>query len=412
MNELSNNIINFSKEYTITKDKAYLKKHGQFFTLSSELLKCLLESYNKTQPKCDVLEPSCGTGMIILECLKHINHINGCCIDAVELDPIIYNKTVEFLEDHTNVNIINADFLRYDGLKEYDLIIGNPPYFELSKDQKTLYAEEYNEIYNGKVNIYSLFIYKSIKLLKLGGELIFIIPKTILSSISFSKLRIFIDKNCNIVDIIKFDNNNLFSKALQSVIILKLQKVKTPNRDFKLIINNQLFFVKDTSKLFLDNDTTTISQLSCKVKTGSIVWNLYKDILNDTKTPDNLKLIMAENIKNNQLVLNSSKKGTKKQYLTINENNKKAIIKGPYIIINRIVSNGILNIYFEQNDNETTRCFIENHVNYITGSLENLLIIYNSLIDKKTSVFIKEFTSNTQVSQRELENIIPIFIKN
>lgn len=394
MDTLENNIISLSNEYTNNTDKNHLKKFGQYFTLSTEILNKLL-SDNQTFKQ--ILEPSCGFGSIILECLKiDIN----CNIDAIELDQSIYNKTTELFTDYHNVNIINDNFLNHQFDKQYDLIIGNPPYFELPKNDRLFYSSNYNEIYNGRVNIYSLFIYKSINLLTNNGHFIFIIPKTILSSISFLKLREFIHKHCNIIDIIKFDNNKLFKKALQSVIILKLQKITNPNNNFKLTINNNLYFIKNFGNLFLNEQTTTISKLNCKVKTGCIVWNQHKPLLNNIKTDNNLQLIFSENIK--QI-------SNKKIFVTMTESNKQSIISGPFILVNRIVSNGVLNTFFQQSNNDDTKCFIENHVNFITGPLEHLTRIFNSLSNPKTITFLNEFISNTQVSQYELENIIPIF---
>jgi len=406
MDQIKHDIIEFSDEYTKSKNREYLKQYGQFFTLSNVLIENLLD---KRTEFTEILEPSCGSGMIILTCLEKLSK---CNIDAIEIDVDIYKKTTQIFKDYNNINVINSDFLKYNFKKKYDLVIGNPPYFELNKEQKDLYRDEFSEIYNGKTNIYGLCIYKSIKLLKDKGQLIFIIPKTILSSISFSKLRDFINKHCNILDIIKFDNTNLFKGALQSVVILKLQKVDNPNNNFKIYINNNLFFVKNKQNLSLFKDSTTIFKLGCNVKTGSIVWNKYKQLLEDTKNIANEKLIFSENINFNKLVLKEKKNKTKKQYLKINDNNKKLIITGPYIIINRIVSNGKLNIFFEKLDSIDTRCFIENHVNYILGPLDKLEQIYFSLICYDTHIFLKEFISNTQVSQKELQYIIPIFIKN
>ena len=67
-----------------------------------------------------------------------------------------------------------------------------------------------------------------------------------------------------------------------------------------------------------------------------------------------------------------------------------------------------INLYFEQD--EKKQYFIENHINIITGDIIKLKKIYNSLKNLKTINFINEFIGNTQLSQYELENIIPIFI--
>lgn len=412
MEQLEKQIYDLSIKYTTETNKDYLKQYGQFFTLSDEILNKLIEDipYNA-----DVLEPSCGTGIIILECIKNFKNFS---LDAIEIDKNIYTKTKKIFSSIDNIHFINNDFLKHDfGKKKYDLIIGNPPYFEITKENRVLITEEFKEIVSGRINIYSLFIYKCIKLLKPNGKLVFIIPKTILSGKYFSKLRTFIHQNCNIIDIIKFDNNKLFKKVLQSVIILKLELASPIRQDYILTIENELYFVKDITQLSLNVDTTTITKLNCIVKTGNIVWNQYKESLSNILLDDvdnkTLQLLYSSNIKNNNLILENQvdDKVIKKQYMIVNEQNKHLIITGPYILINRII--GIdppkLNIYFQRNNGDESQCFIENHVNFIKGSIDNLTKIYKSLKDPRTIQFIKELIGNTQLSQYELENIIPIF---
>ena len=56
--------------------------------------------------------------------------------------------------------------------KEFDIVIGNPPYFNLKiSDIKEKYPNEnFNSITTGKINIASLFLKKYIGLLKGGGQ--------------------------------------------------------------------------------------------------------------------------------------------------------------------------------------------------------------------------------------------------
>lgn len=414
MEQLKKQIHELSIKYTLETNKDYLKQFGQFFTLSPEILDKLLSDIVLPNKAC-ILEPSVGTGTIILECMKYFKNFS---LDAIEIDKSVYIKTKLLFDERVNTtNFMNADFLKHNfNKKRYDLIIGNPPYFEITKENRTLEViiKNFKEILSGRTNIYSLFIYKCIKLLKPNGKLIFIIPKTILSGKYFSKLRIFIHKNCNILDIIKFDNNKLFKKALQSVIILKLERTCTPIQNYILTINNELYFVKDPTQLSLGVDRSTISKLNCTVKTGNIVWNKHKELLSNNKIETSLQLIHSSNIKLNKLVLIDStlnNKTFKKQYMTVNNTNKHLIITGPYILINRII--GLdppkLNVYFEKNGGNDSKCFIENHINFIKGDNLNLNRIYKSLNDIRTITFIKELIGNTQLSQNELENIIPIF---
>ena len=425
MDDLLTKINNLSTKYTKETEKEYLKKYGQFFTLDPLMLDKLLDDY-KFKPNSKILEPSFGTGMILhkyrdtemkfnLKCQEE--KICTSVIDAVELDKNIHNKTLKIFKSNYNINFINADFLKEKNLLEnsYDLIVGNPPYFEMKKEEIVPGFEEITKG-SGRVNIYSLFIYKSIKLLKIGGELRFIIPKTILSGKYFNKLRIWISEQCDIIDIVKFDKNNMFTKALQSVIILKLKKRKEnfkPSEKYLYKINNNVYFVKDHKNLFLDEDTKTILELDCKVKTGSIVWNQHKELLQEKQLEKNLPLIMSSNLSNGKLLLTEDKKDDKKvdkkQFIKITDSNKQLIISGPFILINRIVGMNPpkINMYFEKKSDK--KYFIENHVNIISGKLTDLAKIYKSLNNPKTITFINEIIGNTQLSQDELENLIPIF---
>ncbi len=229
--------------------------------------------------------------------------------------------------------------------KKYSLIIGNPPYFEINKNS----YKHYNEIIYGRTNIYSLFLYKSIKLLKDDGVLIFVIPKTIMTGKYFSRIREYIYSNCCILDIVKFKNNNIFSKATQNVIVLKLRKVSSNSRKFTIRDKlNNLFFTTDQKYMLtvLNNKTININDLNCIVKTGSVSWNENKNLLDNN--PDNgIPLIYSTCIKNDKLIFKNSETH-KKQYMKITKENEKLIETGPFILINRIINphNPNINIIF------------------------------------------------------------------
>ena len=61
----------------------------------------------------------------------------------------------------------NLDALLNQDYEKYDLVIGNPPYFEFSPPKEI--KEKFKEVVNGRVNIFSLFIYQGIKWLKEEG---------------------------------------------------------------------------------------------------------------------------------------------------------------------------------------------------------------------------------------------------
>lgn len=104
-------------------------------------------------------------------------------------------------------NVVGGDYLLYDFLAEFDIIVGNPPYgivgdeshyaISVFKDRKELYKRLYTT-WKGKYNIYGLFIEKSVSLLRKKGILVFIVPATWLILDEFEKLRRFLAKEGSI----------------------------------------------------------------------------------------------------------------------------------------------------------------------------------------------------------------------
>ena len=274
MDEIIENVEKLSLKYTKSTDKAHLKKNGQFFTVDKDLLQRLLDDYNFEGKGTSILEPSCGSGTIIAECMRAAGS-EECKIKGMDIEECLVRSTREIFEGCENVEIMKGNFLEATFEEKFDLIVGNPPYFETSLDEKQ--REQFKEIICGRANIYALFIYKSIQLLKEGGELRFIIPRTILSGKYFSKIRKYIHEKCDIIDIIKFNKSNMFKKALQSVIILKLRKTTNPSDDYVIKLDGKVYFAKNKDKLMLEG--VRIKDLGCVVKTGSIEWNKNKEIL-------------------------------------------------------------------------------------------------------------------------------------
>lgn len=409
MEEIIKKVETLSLNYTKETDKVHLKKNGQFFTVDQELLSALFDDYAWNKSQTSILEPSCGSGTIIAECIKNAG--KECTIKGMDIEECLVESTRNIFKSCKNVEIMKGDFLDASFDDKFDLIVGNPPYFEMSLDNKR--RKEFKEIICGRANIYALFIYKSIQLLKEGGELRFIIPRTILSGKYFSNLREYIHKTCDVIDIVKFNKSNMFKKALQSVIILKLRKTTKPKEDGEPVragnvikLDGRVYFAKNKEKLSVEG--TRIKDLGCRVKTGSIEWNKNKELLVSEQADDTLPLVMASNLKDGKLVYFNGNMSAKKQYMKVTKENEKQIQCGPCIFVNRIV--GLdpvrLNVVLEKSVDK--KFFVENHVNVINGELSKLEIIERSLREEFTKEFLNELLGSTQISQYELECIVPI----
>ena len=365
------------------------------------------------------MENSCGTGEFIHSILERNPNVS---IDAYDIDQTLVDIVQE---NYPTVSTKCEDWLKINDGVEYDKIIGNPPYFELNKNQATTRGyERFLSYSKSKANIYSFFIVKSIESLKQGGQLIYVVPTSMNNGHSFLPLRKFIIKNCNI-DSIKIYSDDDFDDALQNTMTIKLTKLKDDENN-----NGDFIFQKDEITIFSEDVSSieklfegkhSLLELGFEVKTGNYVWNQNKVYMSGDK--NNTLLLWTCNIENNQLKLEpdklnkcddpSLKKTTtqqKSQWVSGHSDDKEPITD-KCIIVNRITGVGIKANMKAAIVDIDKPFYTENHVNYITAtesakmSLEEL---HKKLISKETSEILRHISGNTQLSKKELLNLIPI----
>lgn len=107
----------------------------------------------------------------------------------------------------------------------------------------------------------------------------FNIPTSLLSSKYFEKIRYYIHKTCNFIDIDMLGSKN-FKDILQSTMIFWIRKLDDkikPNYNFVIDFSNTIVFTskyKAINKLI--NGKKYISDYECNVKTCNIIWNQHK----------------------------------------------------------------------------------------------------------------------------------------
>jgi len=140
-----------------------------------------------------ILEPSVGTGNFLPLLFYKYQHKKSVQIDLVDIDQFSI-RLLKLLLNKLNIprnfmlNFINKDFLHGGTCycKQYDLVIGNPPFKKVTK-QKELLANYKNGMFNTDTNnLFSFFIEKS---LLLGDYVALIVPKSLLSTPEFDKTR-------------------------------------------------------------------------------------------------------------------------------------------------------------------------------------------------------------------------------
>lgn len=233
-------------------DKIEKKNYGQFYT-PKEIVEYMFD-FLDIKPNSKILDPTCGCGIFLSTAYKHLKKINdkplnnlyGVDINATaaELTKINLwlkdrksNKGWGKLEENIKTgnsiteskNLDEKAFIWKSVFKDtlagggFDLIIGNPPYITLKKNKDYDPKEgNFSLVIAGTVNAASLIIARSFSLLKDGGIMSFVLPKTILRVSSYSKLRQFILSNFTILHIV--DLGKYFEDVKGEQIILFLRK--------------------------------------------------------------------------------------------------------------------------------------------------------------------------------------------
>jgi len=248
------------------------KELGQFYT-PEWIIDFILDSIPfKISDK--VLDPACGSGGFLIRVYDKLNelylkekfdknkihqtilekNIFGQDINPFAVHLTAMNLALKNIEKKTDtINVLERDSLSFriddfiktkktktldnqekeiDATKHIlksDIIVGNPPYFNLAQDQinKKYASENYSAITSGVTNIAALFLKRYIDLLNDEGYLGFVVPKSLTYQASWQATRRYILDNCQILKI--YDLHEAFDGVLleQIAIILKKTKNKT-----------------------------------------------------------------------------------------------------------------------------------------------------------------------------------------
>ncbi|MEG1427941.1 MAG: N-6 DNA methylase, partial [Oscillospiraceae bacterium] len=176
-----------------------------------------------------VLEPSCGDG-VFLDSLKQLGVINQIVsVDAVEIEPVEAQKVQKNYSTYHNVHVLNEDFLEFysrmiNGKKQYDLILGNPPYIRyqyLTETQRELQSKiltSHGMKANKLINAWVAFLVACVQLLSENGKIALVIPAEILQVAYAEDLRLFLSEHLAKITLISFEQL-VFPDIEQEVVV-------------------------------------------------------------------------------------------------------------------------------------------------------------------------------------------------
>ncbi len=223
------------------------------------------------------------------------------------------------------------------GIKEFDIVIGNPPYvFTRDVDLGLDFKKYVNDNYfanialpsrskarqAGKINLFALFILRGKELFNEYGNLIFIIPNNILRATVYDIIRYELLTRNDIKSIVDL-GTGVFDKVTASTILMQIgKKTNTENFKSKIILNvdslignqfdkkyiNQNIFLNNISYAFNIMLNETELQLSNKILKDKKIFGEYcvdiiegivahKHLIKDQPDKNTVELLEGKDIK-------------------------------------------------------------------------------------------------------------------
>lgn len=467
--------LNLANGYLKNVDYKQRKKIGQFFTPKKNAIfmaNCLKLDRNKIS----LLDPGAGTGILSAAVCQRIlyesknpislsivayendNKIRPhlkATLDAcdqqlskkkhnfefkIESGDFLIKNSHYYQQNNTNISPIDSNLF-------FDAVIANPPYFKIAKESIQSLAS--NEYVFGQPNIYSLFMVMAANMIKPGGDLVFITPRSFCSGYYYRRIREWFIKNSSFKKIHIFESRkNVFceEKIQQETIIFhtvrqsplpsnNVEISSSFDRKFELmnsftISNSELiidrkyesFIRLPSSKLELkildivDSWSETLQDLGLNISTGPIVdfrndESIKKRIINDNHVP----LLLLQNLGDEKIIWPYSENANK-QIIEINEKTVKYLLPiKNYVILRRMTSKEqkrrVCATAFKKDDFKKFKLIgLENHLNYIykiDGCLSATEMIgLTALLNSKIiDIYFRVLNGNNQINATEMRTL-------
>jgi len=332
----------------------------------------------------------------------------------------------------------------------FDFVIGNPPYRKVSPLSPTLREVFQGSLY-GHPNAYGLFLHAGIEMLRPGGRLGFIVPRSMLSGLYFQNLRRMIEQRTFLEELsLLAERKNVFPQVLQGTMIIVFRKPGTgeaPAADWPVrtsivrtaaeLGNGGPSYVttraaqvarrlNGTTVWFVSDQERTYSLLdkiigrhpllggpvvACPARTGPIVWNRVKPLLRPRAAEGRFPLVWATDVGRFRFDF-ATAGDTRPAYLEATEKLRDLATTGASLLIQRVTADEQARrlVVSRSGFPIHQRYFVENHLNVLQPAPSariDLRYLLGLLSSDVVEFLFRSMNGNTQVSATEL-NLLPV----
>lgn len=350
-------------------------------------------------------------------------------------------RACDFIADVANR--LRGGLFEHPEAPSFDVVIQNPPYRKIatSSDSRVLTESFGPEV----VNLYAAFLSASVRLLKEGGELVAITPRSFCNGPYFKPFRLFFLENMRLTRFHLFDSRNKAFKedaVLQETLITHAKrtdsqgeyrvKITTSNGPEGDILQREapigevihagdsqafIHLVADQAQAETAARVATfrasLNELGISVSTGRVVDFRVKEHLRDVPVANSVPLIYPGNLSKGGVQWPKSIR--KPQAIALNSKTEKQLNPtGTYVLVKRFSSKEekrrVTAAIVSSDLNPCDRIAFENHLNYFhekgrgldSALAKGLALFLNStLVDDH----FRQFNGHTQVNATDLRSL-------
>lgn len=384
MNLIELIVENETKLTSISKLDAEKKKiYAQYFT-PIEIAKYMANLFSAIKKRdINILDAGAGTGILTLAAINTIlsweKKPKNIFVEVYEIDDSLMAQLTRNLDEckalcmdqkvNLQYRVHNSDFININSKiiseeKKFDLVILNPPYKKIesgSQHDKKLKSQGIQV-----PNYYAAFIILCAKLLKSGGQLVTINPRSFCNGVYFKNFRVKLLNEYCLEAIHLFENReDLFhDDVLQETLIMKVSNNKQLSKiqlkssvgtdfDSTTIVEkkyDEVIFPTDADKIIrivqeindelsskMEKLVVSLRDLNLELSTGPIVDFRNRDALRESKELGTFPMLYAHNIRD--CIIDLSVENKKPGYIIETDKCKNYLRpNGLYVLVNRTSS--------------------------------------------------------------------------
>lgn len=205
----------------------------------------------------NVLATKCSISIFLELRGVYVDNINAFCIDSLMLPETKFSDMYE---------------------QNFDVVIGNPPYVrarKISEEYREFLRTRWETVVTGMPDLYIPFFALGKWLLKDEGQIVFISPNSYFNSLNGRKLRSFLLKEFNDIELYSTNSDQVFGKDILTYSAITSMKLWRPGRGM----------YSDHRLLFINNGTGT--PITTNSSSDDVSWRLLNE--NDKKIINHLE---------------------------------------------------------------------------------------------------------------------------